>query len=76
MHDRGGGREAGLDAALTGGQANADGNVRLSRAAWAESNYVLTAGDELAAGQVEDELLVQAGVREAFLRMQAALYAK
>ena len=57
--ERRGGDEAGLDAALARCEADARGDVGLAGSAGAEGDDVLAVGDELAAGEVEHELLVQ-----------------
>lgn len=59
MNDGGGCREAGLDPALAGGETEAEGDMGLAHARGAESDDVLSAADELSAGQIQHQLLVQ-----------------
>ena len=57
--ERGGGDEAGLDAALARREADAGGDVGLAGSAGTKGDDVLAVGDELSAGEIEDQLLVQ-----------------
>ena len=57
--ERGGGDEAGLDAALARREADARGDVGLAGSAGTKGDDILAVGDELSAGETEDKLLVQ-----------------
>ena len=59
MDDGGGRDEAGFDAALAGGKAEPDGDVGLPHARRPKGDDVLPTADELAPGQVQDQLLVE-----------------
>ena len=61
MDNGGSGGEAGLDAMLTGSQADPDGEMGLTDPAGAQRDDVLSPLDELGAGQIEDQLLVERG---------------
>jgi hypothetical protein len=63
MHDGRCGDEASFDAALASSKAEPGGDMGLAHAGGAEGDDVLPAGDELPAGQVEDQLLVEGGDR-------------
>src|SRR5580658_11123853 len=58
--DQGGGRrEADRQTLLAGGQPQAQGNVRLPRAAVADRDHVLPANDALAASELQHQCLVE-----------------
>jgi len=59
MHDGRRGDETGLDPVLAGGEPKGDGDMRLADARGTERDDVLPAADELASGQIEDQLLVE-----------------
>ena len=61
MHDGGGGGEAGFDALLAGGQADADGDMGLANTAGAQRDDVLAATDELRTGEVQDQFFIKRG---------------
>ena len=76
MHDYSRRGDAGFDPALTGGEADAKGDVGLADTGGAKGDDVLAPPDELPTGQVKDQLLVQSrdGVEvealQAFNRME------
>ena len=61
VDQRGGGDEADREALLAGRQAETEGDVGLAGAAVAERDEVLAALDVLAAGQLQDQRLVERG---------------
>ena len=61
MNDGGGGGEAGFDAMLAGREPDADGDMGLADTAGSQGDDVLAALDELRAGQVENQFLVERG---------------
>jgi hypothetical protein len=71
MNDGGGGGEAGFDAMLAGRQADTDGDMGFTDTAGAQRDDVLAAIDELRAGQVQDQFLVERGDRIEVEALQA-----
>ena len=61
MDQRGGGDEADREALLAGRQAETEGDVGLAGPTVAERDEVLAALDVLAAGQLQDQRLVERG---------------
>ena len=71
VNDGGGGGEAGFDAMLAGRQADTDGDMGLADAARAKGDDVLAAINELRAGQIQDQFLVERGDRIEVEALQA-----
>jgi len=71
VNDGGGGGEAGFDAMLAGRQADAYGDMGFANTAGTKGDDVLAAINELRAGQIQDQFLVERGDRIEVEALQA-----